>query len=68
MTFKEFWKNLNADDRESFAKACSTTANYLNKLYSSELPPGPKLAQRMADYSPDLTLHELRPDLWKPAA
>lgn len=67
MELKDYLRNLNSDERQSYAERSGTTVGYLYLLAGKHRHPKPKLARSLHRESEGMvTLHELRPDIYEP--
>lgn len=64
MDLKTYFQSTKPEERETLAKACDTSADYLYLCSRGDRRVGPALARRLVEAEPRLTLAELRPDIW----
>lgn len=53
------------EQREELAGRVDSTVGYFWQLAGGHKKPGTDLCHRLVEAEPRLTLHELRPDVWK---
>lgn len=64
MKLSELFQPMTPAEREAFADAAGIAPAYLWQLATGRRSPSPKLARRLVECEPRLTLAELRPDIW----
>lgn len=64
MDMQTLLRSLEPDGREQLAKSAKTSVGYLYLIAGGHRNPSPKLAKKLVEADPRLTLAELRPDLW----
>ena len=65
MALKQYLKTLTSDERATLASEAGTSVGYLDQLKGDHRKPGPALARRLVAASRgELTLADVRPDLW----
>lgn len=69
MNLKQYLAGLGPDERKAYAKRAGTNTAYLTQLAGEHRQPSPAMARRLSDASDgEVTLAELRPDIWSEVA
>ena len=64
MLLKTLLKEMTKDERKKLAEVADCSFLYLYQVAGGHRLPSVRLAKRLVDADPRLTLHELRPDVW----
>jgi hypothetical protein len=65
MKLQTYWRSLDPEGKDAFAKRAGTSVGYLHVLAGNHQRPGPELAKKLVQASDGkLQLAMLRPDLW----
>jgi hypothetical protein len=64
MTLRELLDVLSPAEKKALAERARTEYIYLFQMAAGARQPSPKLARRLVDADPRLTLADLRPDIW----
>lgn len=63
---KTFLQQAAPEQREALAQTVDSSVAYFYQIAGGHKKPSPKLARALNKAEPQLTLHELRPDVWEP--